>query len=100
MTPTAREELRRYCQEAAKARQAKQGWTAADWGDAIVAVLCFTGLVFLAGFGASEYRHDTRAKACPTHLPDGRRLMTFHLTVDGPERCVYERPPTPARWKP
>lgn len=92
MSPLAREELRRYCADAARVRKARQGWTSADWTDAIVAVVCFTGLVFLGGFGTAEYQHNSRAKACPTHLPDGRRLMTFHLTVDGPEKCVYEAP--------
>lgn len=66
--------------------------TAADVGDFIVAVGCVAGLIFLGGFSFAEHRHEARAKACPTHLPDGRRLTGFHLTVDGPDRCRYESP--------
>lgn len=73
--------------------------TFADFSDFVVAVGCVSGLIFLGGFSFSEYRHEMRAKACPTHLPDGRRLMTFHLTKNGPDKCVFEAPPTPAKWK-
>lgn len=99
MTPTARAELRRYCADAARTRKVREPWTFADWTDAAIAVIAFTGLVFIGGFSAAENLHDARAKACATHLPDGRRLMTLHLSKDGPERCTYEQGPTPAKWK-
>lgn len=67
-------------------------WTFADWSDFVVAVGAVAGLIFIGGFSVAEYQHDTRATACATHLPDGRRLMAYHLNKDGPHRCTYEAP--------
>lgn len=67
-------------------------WTFADKTDFIVAVGAVAGLIFLGGFSLSEQRHEARAKACATHLPDGRALTAYHMTADGPERCVYAQP--------
>jgi len=91
VTPLAREELRRYC-ATARARKSREPWTFADWTDFAVAVGAVAGLIFLGGFSLAEQRHESRATSCASHLPDGRRLMAYHLSKDGPERCVYEDP--------
>lgn len=91
MSPHAREELRRYCSDAAKVRKARQPLTFADWSDFGVAIVCAVGFIFMCGYWTRDHHYEASAKSCPKEV-DGRRLTKFGLSKDGPTDCVYEAP--------
>ena len=80
MTPTAREELRRFCQDAAKARKAKEAWSFADLTDAAVALGCVVGLVFFAGWEAR--RHYEASQRAEPKVRLVHRIEPFPPLID------------------
>jgi len=69
--------------------------------DHIVFTVCATLAGLLVGMGIGAYTEHNRKPAptvCLAELEDGRRLLSYHLTDAGQERCLYE-PPRPLKGK-
>lgn len=90
MTPLARQELRRYCRDAARAKARASATTFADLSDMAVAIVCTAGLLIGSGYWWADQVWRTRQLECPTTLPDGRALVVRHLSERGDTRCIYE----------
>lgn len=90
MTPLARQELRRYCRDAVRAKARPATISFADFSDMAVAVVCTAGLLIGTGYWWADQVWRTRQFECPATLPDGRSLVVRHLSDRGDSRCVYE----------
>lgn len=63
--------------------------------DGHVAWFCAAGGAFIVGcfLGMWIVRHQAPPPlVCAPALEDGRKLLAYHLSVHGMERCLYEAP--------
>lgn len=97
MTPLAKAEFHRYCEDIRKSRRANEPLSFADLSDYVVGAVVGIFILLLTGAWIGEELRPKRFQ-CPTHLPDGRALNAWSIKEDGSHTaCRYEAPPL--KWR-